>query len=46
LNNLVEAPEAVGMSSTQLARIKPVMQSHVDHRRFAGISTMIACHGR
>jgi CubicO group peptidase (beta-lactamase class C family) len=39
-------PERVGMSAQRLARIRPAMQSYVDQRGFAGISTMIARHGQ
>jgi CubicO group peptidase (beta-lactamase class C family) len=46
MNNAVESPEAVGFSSKRLARIKPVMQSYVDGRGFAGVSTMLARRGR
>ena len=42
----IESPEGVGFSSERLARIKPVMQSYVDHYGFAGISTMLARRGR
>ena len=43
---LVEAPEAVGMDAERLERIRPVMQSYVDSKGFAGISTMIARRGK
>ena len=42
----IESPEAVGFSSERLARIKPIMQSYLDHYGFAGISTMLARRGR
>jgi len=42
----VESPEAVGFDSARLARIKPVMQSYVDTRGFAGLSTLVARHNR
>lgn len=37
---------SVGMSATRLARIKPAMQTYVDQRGFAGISTMLARRGQ
>ena len=46
MNRAIESPEAVGLSSERLARIKPVMQSYVDQHGFAGISSMLARHGR
>lgn len=46
MNNGSESPEAVGVSSERLARIKPVMQSYVDRGAYAGISTMLARRGR
>ncbi len=46
MTQIIEAPEAVGMSALRLGRIKPVMQSYVDQRGFAGISTMIARRGQ
>jgi CubicO group peptidase (beta-lactamase class C family) len=46
MNLTIESPEAVGCSSERLARIAPVMQSYVDQRGFAGISTMLARRGR
>jgi CubicO group peptidase (beta-lactamase class C family) len=36
----------VGFSSKRLERIKPAMQSFVDKRGFAGVSTMLARQGR
>src|SRR5262249_17956910 len=42
----VQAPESVGCSSVLLSRIRPVMQSYVDHRNFGGLSTMLARRGR
>ena len=45
--NLTEAtPEAVGMSSERLTRLHDAMQGFVDDGRLAGITTMIARHGR
>jgi CubicO group peptidase (beta-lactamase class C family) len=46
VNRTIESPEAVGCSSERLARIKPIMQSYVDQRGFAGLSTMLARRGR
>src|SRR5215212_9743866 len=46
VNLTIESPEAVGCSSQRLARIAPVMQSYVDQRGFAGISTILARHGQ
>ena len=40
------SPEAVGMSSTRLDRIRPVMESYVGERGVAGISTMVSRRGR
>jgi CubicO group peptidase (beta-lactamase class C family) len=45
VNHSIEAPEVVGCSSARLARIKPVMQSYVDHHGFAGLSTLLARRG-
>src|SRR4051794_20659675 len=45
VNFTIGSPEAVGCSSQHLARITPVMQSYVDQRGFAGISTMLARRG-
>ena len=42
----VVSPEAVGMSSARLARIRPVMESYVHERGVVGISTMISRRGR
>ncbi len=46
MNNTIESSESVGLNSKVLERIKPVMQSYVDEKRFAGFSTMIARRGR
>ena len=43
---MMTSPEAVGMSADRLARIDPVMQSFVDDRGFAGVSVLIARHGK
>ena len=39
-------PEQVGVSSTRLSRIGPVMQLYVDEDKLAGILTLIARRGR
>ena len=39
-------PSAVGMSAKRLERIKAAMQTYVDQRGFAGISTMLARRGQ
>ena len=39
-------PESVGLSSTRLERIAPVMQAYVDKGTFAGIVTLIARQGK
>jgi CubicO group peptidase (beta-lactamase class C family) len=46
VNLSIESPEVVGCSSERLARIKPVMQSYIEHHGFAGLSTMLARRGR
>jgi CubicO group peptidase (beta-lactamase class C family) len=46
VDRTVDSPEAAGCSSERLTRIKPVMQSYVDDRKFAGLSTMLARRGR
>lgn len=46
MSHTISDPEAVGLSAERLARIGPAMQAYVDHRRHAGISTMIARRGR
>ncbi len=45
MSNHVTSPETVGMSSSRLARVAPVMESYVTDRGVAGISTMVARHG-
>ena len=40
------SPEAVGLSSQRLERLKAVMQQHVDQGRIAGIVTLIARGGK
>ena len=42
----VTSPEAVGMSSDRLERIRPAMESYVNERGVAGISTLISRRGR
>lgn len=39
-------PEAVGLSSSALARIAPLMQSYVDSGKIAGAVAVVARHGR
>jgi CubicO group peptidase (beta-lactamase class C family) len=39
-------PEEVGLSSERLARIKPLMQKHIDDGTTGGILTMIARRGK
>jgi CubicO group peptidase (beta-lactamase class C family) len=39
-------PEKVGLSSSRLERIQPVMQGYVERREFAGILTLIARQGQ
>ncbi len=45
MSSHVTSPEAVGMSSTRLGRIAPVMQSYVTERGVVGISTMVSRRG-
>jgi CubicO group peptidase (beta-lactamase class C family) len=45
MSNHVTASDAVGMSSTRLARIAPMMESYVTERGVAGISTMVSRRG-
>ncbi len=40
------SPEAAGMSSARLDRIRPVMESYVSERGVAGISTMVSRRGQ
>lgn len=44
MDRIVESPESVGFDSARLDRIKPVMQSYVDNRGFAGLTTLLARH--
>lgn len=46
MSNETETPASVGMSSARLARIAPVMESYVNERGVAGISTMISRRGQ
>jgi len=46
VTQLVEAPEAVGMNAARLERIRPVMQSYVDNKGYAGISTLVTRRGK
>jgi CubicO group peptidase (beta-lactamase class C family) len=46
MGSAVTSPEAVGMSSARLERIRPVMQSYVEDRGVVGISTMISRRGQ
>jgi len=46
MNYSIESPEVAGCSSERLARVKPAMQSYIDHHGFAGLSTMLARRGR
>ncbi|MCZ6679929.1 MAG: serine hydrolase [Candidatus Poribacteria bacterium] len=39
-------PEDVGLSSTRLQRISPVMQRYVDDGKLAGVMTMVARRGK
>ncbi len=42
----ITPPEKVGMSTSRLDRLGPVMQSYVDERGIVGISTMISRRGQ
>ncbi|MEX0846951.1 MAG: serine hydrolase domain-containing protein [Ilumatobacteraceae bacterium] len=42
----VTSPEAVGMSTDRLARIRPIMESYVSERGVVGISTMVSRRGQ
>lgn len=46
MSNDVTSPEAVGMSSSRLDRIRPVMESYVAERGVVGISTMVSRRGQ
>ncbi|HEU5089717.1 MAG TPA: serine hydrolase domain-containing protein, partial [Roseiflexaceae bacterium] len=43
---IVETPEAVGMSSARLERIRPVMQSYVDTAGYGGINVNVWRRGQ
>ena len=42
----VDAPESVGLSTERLNRLDDAMQSEIDAGHYAGISVMVARHGR
>jgi CubicO group peptidase (beta-lactamase class C family) len=46
MNRVIESPESVGCSSARLSRIKPILQSYVDQKGYAGLSTLLARRGR
>lgn len=46
MNYEMVTPEQVGMSSLRLERIKPALQTYVDQRKIAGLSTMVARRGK
>lgn len=46
MKNEIVTPEEMGMSSQRLELIKPAMQSYVDQKQIAGLSTMIARKGK
>ncbi len=46
MEQTITSPETVGFSSMRLGRIKPAMQSFVDQRGYAGISTLLARRGQ
>jgi hypothetical protein len=46
MKNEIAAPEEAGMSSQRLELIKPAMQTYVDRKKIAGLSTMIARNGK
>jgi len=39
-------PEEVGLSSSRLAQLTPVLQSYVDDKKLAGSVALIARHGK
>ncbi len=39
-------PEEVGLSSEQLARIRPAMQRYIDERKVPNVITLVARHGK
>ncbi|MBI5876916.1 MAG: beta-lactamase family protein [Chloroflexi bacterium] len=42
----VATPESVGLLSERLDRIRPVLQSYIDHHIIAGAITVVARHGK
>ena len=46
MKRVIESPESVGCSSERLRRIKPILQTYVDRKGYAGLSTMLARRGR
>ncbi len=42
----LEPPETVGMSTSRLKRIGPVMQAYVDRGVYAGVNTLVARRGK
>jgi CubicO group peptidase (beta-lactamase class C family) len=46
MNRVIEHPESVGVSSERLERIRPILQSYVDRRGYAGLSILLARRGR
>src|SRR5215470_13752608 len=46
MSHTISDPSSVGMCAARLARIRPAMQSWVDRRGFAGISTLLARRGQ
>jgi len=46
MNNSPDSPEAVGLSTERLARIKPFMQKYIEHHRYAGLTTLLARRGQ
>ena len=38
-------PEHVGLSSTRLGRIRPVVERYIDEGKFAGVITLVARRG-
>ena len=39
-------PEHVGLSSTRLGRIRPVVERYIDEGKFAGVITLVARQGK
>ena len=44
--DITAEPESVGMCSDRLSRIAPVMQSYIDERGVAGVSTLVSRRGQ